>query len=125
MEIGKHSRKLVELRKALRQGTLTSDGLLPIEGPTLLEEARRSEIEIVDVFRTPVRKVSRKQSGLCAPGELRWSALRPPPRQQLRNGSGKVPQPSWSAMRARVSLRKKLHNVIPCCGFRRTRPLIR
>ena len=51
MEIGKHSRKLVELRKAIRQGTLTSDGLLPIEGPTLLEEAQRSEIEIVDVFR--------------------------------------------------------------------------
>jgi len=51
MEIGKHSRKLVELRKAIRQGTLTSDGLLPIEGPVLLEEAGRSEIEIVDVFR--------------------------------------------------------------------------
>src|SRR5882672_4929523 len=52
MEIGKHSRKLVELRKAIRQGTLTSDGLLPIEGPVLLEEAGRSEIEIVGVFRT-------------------------------------------------------------------------
>jgi TrmH family RNA methyltransferase len=51
MEIGKHSRKLVELRKAIRQGTLTSDGLLPIEGPILLEEAQRSGIEIVDVFR--------------------------------------------------------------------------
>src|SRR5436190_8196418 len=51
MEIGKHSRKLADVRKALRQGTLTNEGLLPIEGPTLLEEARRSEIEIVDVFR--------------------------------------------------------------------------
>src|SRR5438128_11191525 len=51
MQIGKHSRKLVELRKAIRQGVLTRDGLLPIEGPILLEEAARSEIEIVDVFR--------------------------------------------------------------------------
>jgi TrmH family RNA methyltransferase len=50
MEIGKHSRKLVELRKAIRHGTLTSDGLLPIEGPILLEEAHRSGIEIADVF---------------------------------------------------------------------------
>ena len=51
MQIGKHSRKLVDLRKAIRQGALTRDGLLPIEGPILLEEAARSEIEIVDVFR--------------------------------------------------------------------------
>jgi RNA methyltransferase, TrmH family len=51
MEIGKHNQKLTEIRKAFRQGTLTGDGLLPIEGPTLLEEAQRSQIEIVDVFR--------------------------------------------------------------------------
>src|SRR6266850_4543936 len=50
MEIGKHSQKLVELRKAIRQGTLTSDGLLPVEGPILLEEAYRSGLEVVDVF---------------------------------------------------------------------------
>jgi TrmH family RNA methyltransferase len=50
MDIGKHNRKLVELRKAVRQASLTSDGLLPIEGPVLLEEAQRSGIEIVDVF---------------------------------------------------------------------------
>ena len=50
MQIGKHSRKLLELRKAIRQGTLTADGLLPVEGPILLEEAHRSRIEIVDVF---------------------------------------------------------------------------
>ena len=50
MQIGRHSPKLVQLRKALRQGTLTSDGLLVIEGPVLLEEANRSELEIVDVF---------------------------------------------------------------------------
>jgi len=50
MEIGKHNRKLVELRKAFQHGTLTDDGLLPIEGPILLEEAQRSRIEIVDLF---------------------------------------------------------------------------
>lgn len=51
MEIGKHSRKLVEIRKAFSHDTLTSDGLLPIEGPILLEEAQRSGMHIVDVFR--------------------------------------------------------------------------
>jgi TrmH family RNA methyltransferase len=50
MEIGKHNRKLVEIRKAIQHSTLTADELLPIEGPILLEEARRSGIEIVDVF---------------------------------------------------------------------------
>ena len=53
MEIGKHSRKLVELRKAIRDGTLTADGLLPIEGPILLDEANRSGIKIVDIFCRP------------------------------------------------------------------------
>jgi TrmH family RNA methyltransferase len=51
MELGKHSRKLIQLRKAIRQGILTADGLLPIEGPILLEEANKSRIEVVDVFR--------------------------------------------------------------------------
>jgi TrmH family RNA methyltransferase len=50
MIVGKHSRKLVEIRKALQHGTLTTDGLLPIEGPILLAEAQQSGIEIVDVF---------------------------------------------------------------------------
>jgi TrmH family RNA methyltransferase len=40
----------MDMRKALRQGTLTGDGLLPIEGPILLHEAARSGVEIVDVF---------------------------------------------------------------------------
>lgn len=40
----------MELRKAIREGVLTDDGLLPIEGPVLLEEAQRSGIEIVEVF---------------------------------------------------------------------------
>src|ERR1051325_869989 len=51
VEIGKHSRKLIEIRKAFRHATLTSEGLLPIEGAILLEEAQRSGIDIVDVFR--------------------------------------------------------------------------
>ena len=31
MQIGKHSRKLVQVRKAIRHGSLTADGLLPID----------------------------------------------------------------------------------------------
>jgi RNA methyltransferase, TrmH family len=50
MQIGKHSPKLVNLRKAIRQGSVTPDGLLPIEGPILLEEAARSGIEIAELF---------------------------------------------------------------------------
>jgi TrmH family RNA methyltransferase len=50
MQIGRHSPKLVQIRKAFRQGTLTQDGLLPIEGPILLEEAQKSGLEIVDIF---------------------------------------------------------------------------
>ena len=34
----------------MRHETLTTDGLLPIEGPVLLEEAARSGIHIVDIF---------------------------------------------------------------------------
>ncbi len=65
MEIGKHNRKLVEVRKAIQHSTLTSDDLLPIEGPILLEEALRSGIEIVDVFVRP---------GAAVPASLRAQA---------------------------------------------------
>jgi RNA methyltransferase, TrmH family len=50
MEIGKHNRKLLEVRKAFQHGTTTPDGLLPIEGPILIEEASRSGMEIIDLF---------------------------------------------------------------------------
>jgi len=50
MEIGKHNRKLMEVRRAFQQGTVTADGLLPIEGPILIEEANRSGLEIIDLF---------------------------------------------------------------------------
>ena len=60
MQLGKHSPKLSQLRKAIWRGTLTDEGLLPIEGPILLEEAHRSRIDRVaravrassDLFKT-------------------------------------------------------------------------
>ncbi len=51
LSLGKHNSKLVDIRKALDQGTLTREGLLPVEGPKLLEEAQRSGLEIVTVFK--------------------------------------------------------------------------
>lgn len=62
MQLGRHSRKLAELRKAIRQGTLTADGLLPIEGPILLEEAQRSGLDVVDVFVRSGARVPHIQS---------------------------------------------------------------
>ena len=47
---GKHNPRVIDLRKAIDGATLTRDGLLPIEGPKLLKEALRSNIEILDVF---------------------------------------------------------------------------
>ena len=49
--IGKHNRKLAEIRKALRSGALTSDGRLPIEGRRMLEEARRSGLRVSEIYR--------------------------------------------------------------------------
>jgi RNA methyltransferase, TrmH family len=50
LPLGKHNARLAALRKAVQQGELTPEGLLPIEGPKLLEEAMRSGIEVIDVF---------------------------------------------------------------------------
>ena len=58
MQLGKHSPKLVQLRKAIRQGTLTPNGLLPVEGPIVLEEALRSGIEVADVFMRSGTQIS-------------------------------------------------------------------
>jgi RNA methyltransferase, TrmH family len=59
LPLGKHNPKLIELHKAIQRANLTSNGLLPIEGPNLLEEAGRSGIEILDVFvRRGVRLAS-------------------------------------------------------------------
>ena len=48
--IGKHNQRLTEIRKSFREGCLTSDGLLPIEGPRLLDEARKSGLGIEELF---------------------------------------------------------------------------
>ena len=50
LSLGKHNPKLIDIRKALDHATLTREGLLPVEGPKLLEEAQRSGLEIVSVF---------------------------------------------------------------------------
>jgi TrmH family RNA methyltransferase len=50
LSLGKHNPKLVDIRKAIDHGSLTRDGLLPIEGPRLLEEAQQSGLEIASVF---------------------------------------------------------------------------
>jgi TrmH family RNA methyltransferase len=50
LTIGKHNPRLRDVRRALREGDLTSDGYLPVEGPNLVEEAIRCGIEVQDVF---------------------------------------------------------------------------
>ena len=50
LTIGKHNPKLVGIRKAVQHDELTGDGLLPVEGPKLLDEALKSGIEITDIF---------------------------------------------------------------------------
>jgi TrmH family RNA methyltransferase len=48
--MGRHNPRLVEIRRALRRGELTADGLLPVEGPILIGEARDSGLEIPELF---------------------------------------------------------------------------
>jgi TrmH family RNA methyltransferase len=50
VSIGKHNPRLVDVRKAVQRGTLTADGLLPIEGPRLIGEAHSSGLPIVALF---------------------------------------------------------------------------
>ena len=50
ISLGRHNPRLSQIRKALRQGGLTPDGLLPIEGPRLLEEACRSGLRIAELY---------------------------------------------------------------------------
>jgi RNA methyltransferase, TrmH family len=57
LSLGKHNPKLIDIRKSLDQGTLTREGLLPVEGRKLLEEAQRSGLAIVSVFRRRGAKV--------------------------------------------------------------------
>jgi len=46
VSLGKHNPRLTAIRKAIQHGTLTADGLLPLEGPKLLDEAIRSSLGI-------------------------------------------------------------------------------
>ena len=50
ISIGKHNPRLADIRKAIQQGTLTTDGLLPVEGPKLIREAYSSGITIAELF---------------------------------------------------------------------------
>lgn len=50
ISIGKHNPRLADIRKAIQRAALTSDGLLPIEGPTLIQEAHASGLSIHALF---------------------------------------------------------------------------
>jgi len=47
---GKHNPRLVEVRKAINSGSLTGDGLLPVEGPKLIKEAEECGLEVHTLF---------------------------------------------------------------------------
>jgi TrmH family RNA methyltransferase len=48
--IGRHNPRFQDVRRALRSGTLTADGWLPVEGPHLVAEALGSGLEVGEVF---------------------------------------------------------------------------
>lgn len=50
LSIGKHNPRLADIRRAVQRGRLTSDGLLPIEGPKLVREAHGSGVEVAALF---------------------------------------------------------------------------
>lgn len=50
ISIGKHNPRLAEVKKAVHRGTLTPDGLLPVEGLKLIHEADASGIAIAALF---------------------------------------------------------------------------
>ncbi|HZI51583.1 MAG TPA: RNA methyltransferase [Terriglobia bacterium] len=50
ISIGKHNPRLADIRKAIQRDALTSDGLLVVEGPTLVAEAHNSGIAIDALF---------------------------------------------------------------------------
>ena len=51
LSLGKHNPKLADIRKAIQHATLTREGLLPIEGPKLIEEALKSGLEVLTIFK--------------------------------------------------------------------------
>jgi TrmH family RNA methyltransferase len=65
ISIGKHNPRLADIRKAIQRGALTSDGLLPIEGPTLVQEAHASGLSIHALFvreGTPIEDLPQTSS---------------------------------------------------------------
>ena len=49
--LGRHHPRIKEIRRAFRDGSLTGDGLLAVEGPRMIAEAQKSGLEIVESFR--------------------------------------------------------------------------
>lgn len=47
LTLGKNNPRLADIRRAINGETLTDDGLLPVEGPKLIREARDSGLEVV------------------------------------------------------------------------------
>jgi len=65
ISIGKHNPRLTDIRKAVQRSALTSDGLLVIEGPTLIREAHASGLSIHSLFvreGTPVEDLPQSSS---------------------------------------------------------------
>ncbi|HEX5000163.1 MAG TPA: RNA methyltransferase [Terriglobia bacterium] len=50
LTLGKHNPRLSDIRRAVHDGSLTPDGLLPVEGTRLIEEAIRSGLEIPEAY---------------------------------------------------------------------------
>jgi TrmH family RNA methyltransferase len=48
--LGKHNPRVAGIRKAIRNASLTEDGLLPVEGPNLLREALSAGLQVPAVF---------------------------------------------------------------------------
>ena len=64
ISIGKHNPRLSDIRKAIDRGELTSDGLLPIEGPKLVDEALTSGVEVVSLFLRGSLELARGLRGI-------------------------------------------------------------
>jgi TrmH family RNA methyltransferase len=50
ISIGKHNPRLADIRKAIQQSALTGEGLLVVEGPTLVREAHASGLPVLALF---------------------------------------------------------------------------
>ena len=50
LPLGKHNPRIAAVRKAIRTDALTADGLLAVEGPKLLDEAVRSNLEVLENY---------------------------------------------------------------------------